>query len=90
MNHVPPRYTAQGKLLFCDRLQSKILAFQVMQLFDEDGQRTLEIKKDLFTWTSADGREPERDGTLLVALILSQIKPHFHVDMLVKMKKIKN
>lgn len=88
-NHVPPRYTPEGKLLFRDRLQSKILAYQVMQLFDEDGQRTLEIEKDLFTWTSADGRETERDGTSLVALILSRIKPHFHVDMWAEMKKIK-
>ena len=88
-NHAPPRYTAQGKILFRDRLQSKIMAYQVMQLFDEDGQRTLEIEKDLFTWTSADGREIERDGTSLVALILSRIKPHFHVDMWAEMKKIK-
>ena len=88
-NHVPPRYTPEGKLLFRDRLQSKICAFQVMQLFDEEGQRTLEIEKDLFTWTSADGRESERDGISLVALILSRIKPHFHVDMWAEMKKIK-
>ena len=42
-----------------------------MQLFDEDGQRTLEIEKCVFTWTSTDGRETERDGALLVSLIIS-------------------
>ena len=59
-----------------------------MQLFNKYGQRTLEIEKDLFTWTSANGHKTERDGTLLVALILSRTKPHFHVDMWTKMKKI--
>jgi hypothetical protein len=88
-NHTPPRYTPEGKFLVRDRMHSKILAHQVMQLFDEDGQRTLEIEKDLFTWTSADGRETERDGASLVALVLSRIKPHYHVDMWAEMKKIK-
>jgi hypothetical protein len=60
-----------------------------MQLFDKDGQRTLEIEKDLFTWTLANGRETKRDGTLLVVLILSQIKSHVPVDMWAEMKKIK-
>ena len=88
-NHVPPRYTPDGKDLVRDRMQSKILSHQVMQLFDEDGQRTLEIESDLFTWSSVDGRETKRDGASLVALILSRIKPHYHVDMWSEMKKIK-
>ena len=60
-----------------------------MFLFNNKGQRTLETKKDLFTWTFASGRETERDGASLVALILSRIKPHYNVDMWKEMKLIK-
>ena len=60
-----------------------------MQLFNKYGQRTLEIEKDLFTWTAANGHETKYDGTLLIALMLSGIKPHLHVDMWAKMKKTK-
>jgi hypothetical protein len=79
--HVPPCLTLAGNLMVRDRLHSKILAHQVMQLFDEEGQRTLETEKDFFTWTSADGRDTACDGATMVALILSQTKPHYHVDM---------
>ena len=89
MNYAPPRYTADNKVLFHAQLQSKILAYQVMQLFDKDGQRTLEIEKDLFTWTSTDGHETKQDGALLVVLVLFKIKPNFHVDMQAKKKNIK-
>lgn len=65
------------------------MAHQVMFLFNNKGQRTLETKKDLFTWTFASGRETERDGASLVALILSRIKPHYNVDMWKEMKLIK-
>ena len=60
-----------------------------MQFFDKDGQRTLETEKDMCTWVLANGRETKRNGTLLVSMILSRIKPHFRVDMWTKIKKIK-
>ena len=36
-SHVPPCYTVEGKLLVCNQMQTKILANQVVQLFEEDG-----------------------------------------------------
>ena len=88
-NHVPPRYTPEGKQLLRDRMHSKFMAHQVLHLFNEDARRVLEIEWDLFTWTSADGRETERDGLSLVAIILSRMKPHFNVDMWKELSKIK-
>ena len=88
-NHAPPRYTASGRQLLRDRMHSKIMSHQVMRLFNDKGQRTLEIEKEIVTWTSANGRETERDGVSLVAVILSRIKPHYNVDMWKEMKKIK-
>jgi hypothetical protein len=68
-------------------MQSKILAHQIMKLFNKDGQHTLDIEKDLFTWTSVDGHQLEYNGTLCVALILSQIKHHCHVDIWAEIKR---
>jgi hypothetical protein len=88
-NHSPPRLTPAGKVVLRDRLHSKILAYQVMAILDDDGQRTLDLEKDLYTWKSADGRDTKYDGFLMVAIAMSRVKPHYHVDMWIEMKKIK-
>ena len=48
-NHNPPRLTPAGKDIIRDRLHSKILAYQLMAILDDNGQRTLDLEKDLHT-----------------------------------------
>ena len=61
-NHVPLRLTPACKAVLRDLLHSKILAYQSMAILDKDGQRTLDLEKDLYTWKSADGRDTKFDS----------------------------
>ena len=59
-----------------DRMHSKILARQVEQLIDDDAKRSISLEAAKYTWTSADGRETELNGLVVLALVLARVKPH--------------
>ena len=80
-NHNLPRLTPAGKDIIRDRLHSKILAYQLMAIQDDNGQRTLDLEKDLYTWKSADGCDTEYSGFSMVAIAMSWVKPYYMVDM---------
>jgi hypothetical protein len=40
-------------------------------------------------WTSPDGKDKEKDGLTILALVLDQIGPHYKVDMFLEIEKIK-
>ncbi len=60
-NHTPPppRLTDQGKDVMRDRIQSKIMAFQLLELLSPVACQAVELQSKLFTWKSADGRQEE-------------------------------
>ena len=87
--HTIPRLTSNGKDIMRDRTHSKILAHQIMAILDEDGQRTLLLEKEQFTWKSSDRRNTEFDGLVMLAILLSRVKPHYQVDMWQELKKSK-
>ena len=81
--------TALGKNLLRDRTHSKILAAQLWRLLSDDAQRSVALEHAKYKWTSADGREVENDGLVLLALILTRVKPHYKADMFEEVNKLK-
>jgi len=55
-----------------------------MELLSPSAQHT-----HLFTWISQNGHEEDVDGLMIVALILSSIRPNFKVDMYSEITKVK-
>ena len=82
--------TALGKNVLRDRMQSKILAAQLWHLLSDDAQRSIALEPDKYEWRSADGREVENDGIVLLALILARVKPHCKADMFDEVNKLKS
>ena len=62
-----------GKELVLERMHSKILGHQVMELLTPSARQAIEQHSHLFTWITQNGREEEVDGLTIVALILSHI-----------------
>ena len=54
--------TEQGKIAMRDRMHSKFMAYQILELLTEAARKSIELNKQLYTWKSADGREVEMDG----------------------------
>ena len=82
--------TTTGKNVLRDRMHSKILARQVVELLDEDARRSIMLEAAKYTWTSPDGRETEQDGLVILALVLARVKPHYKADMFMEVQKLKN
>jgi len=78
-----------GKELVLERMHSKILGHQVMELLALSARQAIEQHSHLFTWINQNGREEEIDGLTIVALILSHIRPDFKVDMYSEITKVK-
>jgi hypothetical protein len=80
----------EGKELVLERMHSKILGHQVMELLAPSARQAIEQEHaHLFTWITQNGREEEVDGLTIVALILSRIRPNFKVDMYSEITKVK-
>jgi hypothetical protein len=79
----------EGKELVLERMHSKILGHQVMELLAPSARQAIEQHAHLFTWITQNGREEEVDGLTIVALILSRIRPNFKVDMYSEITKVK-
>ena len=61
-----------------------------MELLSTLAHQAVEQLKVLYTWTTPDGKEEEIYGlTILIAIILNQIRPHYKVDMYLKVDKLK-
>ena len=87
--HDPPRLQAPGKLLMRERMQSKIMAHQAMEILDSSAKTSIRLQKSHYTWSSADGRDVEADGPTVVALIMSRVNPHYKIDMFEEIKQLK-
>ena len=79
--------TDDGKELVLERMHSKFLAHQLLEILTESGRQAIEQMSALYTWTS--GREEETDGLTILALVLARIRPNFKVDMFTEISKAK-
>jgi hypothetical protein len=81
--------TDNGKKLVLERIHSKFLGHQIMELLTDSARQAIKQHSNLYTWVSQNGREEEVDGLTLLALILACIHPNFKVDMYTKITKVK-
>ena len=79
--------TDEGKYLVLERMHSKFLAHQLLELLTDSARQAIEQQSALYTWTS--GREEEFDGLTILALVLARICPNFKVDMFTEITKAK-
>ena len=79
--------TDEGKDLVLERMHSKFLAHQLLELLTDSARQAIEQQSALYTWTS--GREEEFDGLTILALVLARIRPNFKVDMFTEITKAK-
>ena len=79
--------TDKGKDLILERMHSKFLARQLLELLTDSACQAIEQQSALYTWTS--GREEEFDGLTILALVIARICPNFKVDMFTEITKAK-
>ena len=79
--------TNEGKELVLERMHSKFLAHQLLELLTDSARQAIEQQSALYTWTSA--KEEELDGLTILALVLARIRPNFKVDMFTEIAKVK-
>jgi hypothetical protein len=70
-------------------MHSKFLAHQLLESLSLAAHQSIEQFKNLYTWTSLDGKDKEMDGHTILALMVNCICPHYNVDMYLEIKKIK-
>jgi hypothetical protein len=78
-----------GEILQLTRMHSKFMAHQVMALLTLTARQAVEQLKGLYTWCTPDGKEEEMDGPTVLAIILNRIRPHYKVNMYLKIDKLK-
>jgi hypothetical protein len=81
--------TDNGKELVLERMHSKFLGHQIMELLTDSARQAIKQHSNLYTWVSQNGRKEEVDGLTLLALILARICPSFKVNMYTKIIKVK-
>ncbi len=79
----------EGKELVSERMHSKFLGHQLMELLAPSARRAIEQHTHLYAWISQNGREEEVDGLTILALILARVRPNFKIDMYSEITKVK-
>ena len=72
-----------------NRKHSKFMVHKAFALLHPDAVRTIKLLQSQILWKSSDGRDEEFDGLTVVVLIISQLKPHYKVDMFNEISKVK-
>jgi hypothetical protein len=78
-----------GKERVLERMHSKFLGHQLMELLAPTARQAIEQHAHLYTWISQNGHEEEVDGLTILALILVRVRPNFKVDMYSEITKVK-
>jgi hypothetical protein len=78
-----------GKEFVFNRMHSKFLGHQIMELLTDLACQAIEQHSDFYTWGSQNRRKEEVDGLTLLALILAHIRPNFKVNMYTEITKVK-
>jgi hypothetical protein len=79
----------EEKELVLERMHSKFLGHQIMELLAPSACQAIEQHTNLYTWISQNGCKEEVDGLTILALILARIQPNFKVDMYSEITKVK-
>ncbi len=79
----------QGKELILERMHSKFLAHQLLELLTDSACQAIEQQSALYTWTNANRHEEQLNGLMILALVLARICPNFKVDMYAEITKVK-
>jgi len=79
----------KGKELVLERMHSKFLGHQIMELLTPSARQAIQQHTNLYTWVSQNEREEEVDGLTLFATILARIRPNFKVNMYSEITKVK-
>ncbi len=77
--------TDKGKELVLERMHSRFLGHQLLEILTDSAHQAIEQRSALYTWTS--GREEEFNGLTILALVLARIRPNFKVDMFLEIAK---
>ena len=80
---------AEGKKLGLERMHSKFLAHQLLELLTDAAHQAIEQQSLLYTWVTANRHEEELDGLTILALVLARIHPNFKVNMYTEITKVK-
>jgi hypothetical protein len=81
--------TAEGKELILERMHSKFLGYQILELLTDLACKAIEKQSSLYTWVTTDRKEEELDGLTIFALSLARICPNFKGDMYANIMKVK-
>ena len=65
--------TNSGKEIVLERMHSKFLGHQLLELLTDSACQAIEQQSKLYTWANLSGREEEVDGLTILALILARI-----------------
>jgi hypothetical protein len=57
----------KGKELVLERMHSKFLGYQIMELLRPSARQAIEQHTNLYTWISKNGRKEEVDGLTILA-----------------------
>ena len=81
--------TDKGKDLVLERMHSKFLVHQIMELLTDSACQAIEQHANQYTWISQNGCKEEVDGLMILALIFGHICPNFKVNMYYEITKLK-
>ncbi|MGL6008733.1 MAG: hypothetical protein ACRC1D_04680 [Culicoidibacterales bacterium] len=81
--------TDAGKDIVLERMHSKFLGHHLLELLNDSARQAIEQNCNLYTWSTVDGYDEEKDGLTILALILGRIRPNFKVDMYAEIGKVK-
>ena len=70
------QFTADGKEVIQERLQAKIIAYQLLSMLSDDARKAIERQSEKYTWKDSTGLDEEIDGMTILALILQRLWPH--------------
>ena len=79
----------KGQNLQLLRMQSKFMAHHILEILSSPARQAIEQFKLVYTWTSPDRKDKEKNQLTILALVLDQIQPHYKVDMFLEIEKIK-
>jgi hypothetical protein len=65
------------------------MAHHILEILSSSACQAIEQSKLVYTWTSPDEKDKEKDRLTILALVLDQIQPHYKVDMFLEIEKIK-
>jgi hypothetical protein len=80
---------ADGKTAFLKRWHSKIMAEQLIGMLSDEGQRTIKLNEDKYTWRDDVSGEVIEDGLSVLYFIQQVIRPNVNIDIYKELSRAK-